>query len=425
MRKYNLFVSVITVISLFLFTGCNNSNLSDAGKEDKEPVGDIMSMSYHNTEIPIYDMTSQEIGSITCFNYSLLIDNYILYSKLPKNNVDEITEMEYHLYDIDTKEDYPLSTISGWYYEATYEAVNIDNHLYISVSTGEYASRENSKQTIYDIDLTEHRMSPILEVESGIPYNSYTIVGDTLVLAELLDNGDTDIVTCNIHNNSKDLTVHKYDESECFVHDSIRHIATDQNYIYMVRLDWDNDDNTFLYVDKYDLNLNLISTVDITDSCISSRISTGDNTAELKNERKQFISEFFVDNSVVYYQNFSITTFLGSIKNDKLVRLIDTTELFSCAYNACPSKNFHLFIDAYGDDTDKRNTFYYIDAENQKISTAQFFASDPKLSFRRASINDKGKILLTMGYVPLNNGERLPECMYYLDINDLTFEAIE
>lgn len=35
MRKYNLFVSVITVISLFLFTGCNNSNLSDAGKEDK------------------------------------------------------------------------------------------------------------------------------------------------------------------------------------------------------------------------------------------------------------------------------------------------------------------------------------------------------------------------------------------------------
>lgn len=186
MRKYNLFVSVITVISLFLFTGCNNSNLSDAGKEDKEPVGDIMSMSYHNTEIPIYDMTSQEIGSITCFNYSLLIDNYILYSKLPKNNVYEITEMEYHLYDIDTKEDYPLSTISGWYYEATYEAVNIDNHLYISVSTGEYASRENSKQTIYDIDLTEHRMSPILEVESGIPYNSYTIVGALLTKSKAI-----------------------------------------------------------------------------------------------------------------------------------------------------------------------------------------------------------------------------------------------
>lgn len=424
MRKRNLFVIGIIIISVLLSTGCNNSNSSnDRAKEENIPSdGDINFASYCNTDIPIYDINNQEIGSITCFNYSLLIDNYILYSKLPNNNVDEITEMEYYLYDIDTKEDYPLSTINDWYYEETYETVNVDNHLYMSVSTGEYTNRENSKQTIYDIDLIKHQMSPLLEVEGGIPYNSYTIVGDTLVLAELLDNGDTDIVTCNIHNNSKDLTVHKYDESECFVHDSIRHIATDQNYIYMVRLDWDNDDNTFLYVDKYDLNLNLISTVDITDSCISSKIY---NTDELKNERKQFISEFFVDNSVVYYQNFSITTFLGSIKNDKLVRLIDTTELFSCVYNACPSKNFHLFIDAYGDDTDKRNTFYYIDAENQKISTAQFFASDPKLSFRRASINDKGKILLTMGYVPLNNGERLPECMYYLDINDLNFESIE
>lgn len=427
MRKRNLFVIGIIIISVFLSTGCNNSNSSnDRAKEENIPSdGDINFASYCNTDIPIYDINNQEIGSITCFNYSLLIDNYILYSKLPNNNVDEITEMEYYLYDIDTKEDYPLSTINDWYYEETYETVNVDNHLYMSVSTGEYTNRENSKQTIYDIDLIKHQMSPLLEVEGGIPYNSYTIVGDTLVVAELLDNGDTDIITCDIHNKSGSLIVHGYDESEYFVHDSIRHIATDQDFIYMVRLDWDDNDNTFLYVDKYDLHLNLVSTIDITDSCTASRFVPENDVDELNNERKQFISDFFVDNSMFYYQNFSITTFLGSIKNDKLIRLLDTNELFSSVNKSYQNDEFHLFIDAYGDDTDNRNTFYLIDSKNQKISTAQFFASNPKLSFRKASINDKGMILLTMGYVPLNNGERLPECVYYIDINDLNFESIE
>lgn len=129
MRKRNLFVIGIIIISVLLSTGCNNSKSSNNGaKEENIPSdGDINSASYCNTDIPIYDINSQEIGSITCFNYSLPIDNYILYSKLPNNHVDEITEMEYHLYDIDTKEDYPLSTINGWYYEETYDTVNIDD----------------------------------------------------------------------------------------------------------------------------------------------------------------------------------------------------------------------------------------------------------------------------------------------------------
>lgn len=425
MRKHNFFAIGIMIISMLLSTGCNNSKSSNGGTKEEsiQSDTDINFDLYYNTDIPIYDINSREIGSITCFNYSLLVDKYILYSKLPKNNVEKITEIEYHLYDIDTKEDYLLSTIRDWYYEETYEAVSIDDHLYISVSTGEYANRENSTQTIYDINLKEHQMSPLLEVAGGIPYNSYTIVGDTLVLAELLDNGDTDIITCNIYSDT--LTVHIYDESEYFVHDSIRHITTDQEFIYMIRLDWDDNENTFLYLDKYDLHLNLISTIDITNSCVSSIFTPESNADELNNERKQFICDFFVDDALFYYHNFSVTTFLGAIENNNLERLYDTNELFSYVNKADQSDDSHLFIDTYGDDTDKRNTFYLINSKDQKISTAQFFASEPELSFRRASINENGMILLTMGYVPLNDGERLSECVYYFDINDLVFEPVE
>ncbi len=420
MRKHKLFAVNVIIAGVFFITGCGDLKLNS---DNSENIGIGIDFTISNTDIPIYDINSKEIGCINCYGFSFLVDNYILYDKLPKNNVDEITELEYYLYDIDTKESFLLSTISDWYYEATLESVNIDNHVYLSLSTGEYTSFENSKTIIYDIDLIEHKMSPLLEIEGGIPYNSYTIVGNTLILAELLENGHTDIITCSIHNNSDTPTVHKYDSSECFTENSIRHIYTDQQFIYMIRLRSDDNDNTFLYLDKYDLDLNLVNTIDISNSCINPNFDADSVT----NERRQFIPHFFVDDSLFYYENASMTNFLGIIENAELESILDIDQgQFSYVHTLCQHSDFHYFIDVFNFYDDQRNTFYRVDAENRTISTAQFFASEPKLTFNHACINDEGRVLMAMSYVPEydGDGERIPTRYFCFDINDLTFEPI-
>ncbi|MBO4391382.1 MAG: hypothetical protein J5825_11060, partial [Lachnospiraceae bacterium] len=135
-----------------------------------------------NSELPIYNAEHQEIGSISCLNYSNFTDQGILYTKIPEGDDTRngTSRVEFHLYDIENKEDHYLTTVDDWFYTASYEAVEKDDHLYIGVSTGDYVERANRTLTIYDIDLENYEMNPLLVVEGGIPYDSYTIAGDKL-----------------------------------------------------------------------------------------------------------------------------------------------------------------------------------------------------------------------------------------------------
>ncbi|MDE5946157.1 MAG: hypothetical protein K2G63_02445 [Oscillospiraceae bacterium] len=64
-----------------------------------------------NTDIPIYDINSQEIGSICCYQYSSLVNNNIFYTKLPESPAKDVDSLEYWLYNIDTKENNYLGTV--------------------------------------------------------------------------------------------------------------------------------------------------------------------------------------------------------------------------------------------------------------------------------------------------------------------------
>lgn len=435
-KRFTLFA---LTAGLLVSAGCSNSQKDDmpssdvktsavdnSNSDDNTKTGTIDLEDCKNTVVPIYDANNEEIGTITCYTYSSLVNSSILYTKLPEDNADSLKTLEYWLYDIEAKKDYKLATINDWMYEETYDSIVSDGHLYISVSTGGYIEREDRTQTIYDIDISEHSMSPILVIEGGIPYNSYTIADGKLILAELLVTGDTDLVEYDLNDKQDTPVIHAYDESDCFVRDSIRHIYADEENIYTIRLDCDENENSFLYMDIYDFDFTLLNSIKINEICtVADDVLIEEDKV---NERKQFIANFFVDNDLFFYQNFSVTTSIGTIKGNKVERLFETDSLFSYVNGAGQCDDNYLFMKIFGfDSTDKneRNLFYMIDSKTKEIQTAEFYADNPKYTFSYATCNGDNKILLSMGYVPVDEGERLPDRLYYLDIDDLNFVTME
>lgn len=422
MKVLNKIAILFLTLSLLLVSsGCSNFNSNEKSHDVDSGSGDVFdNNTYQNEVIPIYNAANKEIGSITCFSYSAFVNGSILYTRLPENDPSAHT-LEYWLYDIEAKKDYKLAVVDDWMYEEGFEAIEFEDHLYLSVSLGEYAEREKRKQVIYDIDLSEHSMSPILEIEGGIPYNSYTIANNKLILAELLSNGSTDLIEYDFNEKHDSTIVHAYDESDCFVRDSIRHIYADSENIYTVRLHRGEADNYFLYLDTYDFDYNLLNSVDIRDFCVETDIKLTEG--DIINEWKQFIAFFYVHNDLIYYQNFSTTNAIGVIGDGKVNRLFETNMHFSYVNNISQSGDNDLFLQAFGDNTDYRNIFYLVNSQTQEVEAAKFFADNHNYTFRTA-LRDDDKILLRMGYLPYSTGERLPDCLYYIDMNDLKFKPI-
>lgn len=415
-------ILLLTLTLVMLSSGCGGIDVHKNSDDDNLGDNDYLSVdTYKNQTIPIFNAQHQKIASITCYNYSALVNGCVLYTKIPEN-ISSSNCLEYWMYDIAADKSYNLGVVDVRAYRASYELIEHDNHLYLSISLGEFAAQDGN-QTIYDIDLSKHTMSPILVIERGSPYNSYTIANDKLIVAEFLYNGDTDIIECNLKEKRTSPIIHKYDESDCFVHDSIRHIYADDKGIYTIRLDWDEPEiNYFLYLDTYDFDYNLISTIDIREFCVSTDI---ERTEDSKiNEWKQFVAQFFVHNDLVYYQNFSTTTAIGVMNGDKVDRLLSIDSFFKHAMSLSDDDTSDLFIKSYGDDTDYRNTFYLVNPQTHKIKTAEFFADEILYSFRKA-FRDNDKILLSMAYTPYDKGERLPERLYYIDMNDLDFKSMD
>lgn len=438
-KRIYIIISVALLCSLILL-GCRNNN-RDKIETD---IGTTSVYSDHqkDTVIPIYNAKDQVIGSISAYTYSTLIDNSILYTKCLEekavSSYDIRHKLEYRLYDIETGEDRKLGTIDDQSYTADHLTAAIDNHLYMSVSTGDF-ELENRKQTIYDIDLTKYDMTPILEIEGGLSHNPFTIVDNTLILVEILDDGSTDIIKLNLAEAREEApVVHAYNEQDYFTKDPVRHITADENHIYMIRLQKDENKNTSektslspydlnygattelenhsLYMDTYDHELNLLDTTYFDNVCDKENRSE----MEIENERRVWGQNFIARDSYMFYKNFSAIDFLGTINNGNINRLMQTDLRFELVQAAKPCAN-DLFLLTGNFDRTRRNHFYLADPKTGKIQQAEFYTDDVRYYFLSASRNDKGMILLTMGRDRMTNEESCPDKLYWLNMNDLEF----
>lgn len=386
------------------FTACeqnqiknNESKLNNNDYSEKE-------FAFSNESLPIYNKNNETIGQINHYGSLIQTNDSIVYTKIPTDKVNSITEIDYYRYMLDTKQDIKLGTINNWAQQST-ESVCLDEHLYLLITTGEVSDEQNRTVKLLDIDLKNNSIKVVLSEEGGFPYNSMVGVEDKLFIAKVLSNGSC-IEEYNIKTN-KTQTLIKFDfNDKTTVGETIRQISADENTIALMMLVKEDADSVKLRVDVYDHNLNYIKSVDVTD--ISSE----------PNELRQGISNFQYSNGLFYYENFSSTRFLGEISNNQILKTIETNETFAMALETENNKT-KLFYQSF---SPNNNYLYLWNMRDKTLLKTEFYADNTKYYIINMTRSSNDDCLITMYYRSNSSGEKLTPRLYYVNLADLKFE---
>ena len=166
---------------LFLFltlAACSNSEPTTYSSEPQNMQQNLM-----NEIIPVYDAEEQLIVELEHYGAISQTDNGFIYSKLSANSDESNFEMEYYHFDFSQNQSTKLGTIKNWVYEAHYDTIYSDNHIYMLITTGNAYNFDETKNYLYDIDLEEASMSATVLENTSVPYNSMTLTGDKIIIA--------------------------------------------------------------------------------------------------------------------------------------------------------------------------------------------------------------------------------------------------
>ena len=386
------------------FTACEQNQIKNNESKLNNNNYSTKEFAFSNESLPIYNKNNETIGQINHYGSLIQTNDSIVYTKIPTDKVNSITEIDYYRYMLDTKQDIKLGTINNWAQQST-ESVCLDEHLYLLITTGEVSDEQNRTVKLLDIDLKNNSIKVVLSEEGGFPYNSMVGVEDKLFIAKVLSNGSC-IEEYNIKTN-KTQTLIKFDfNDKTTVGETIRQISADENTIALMMLVKEAADSVKLRVDVYDHNLNYIKSADVTD--ISSE----------PNELRQGISNFQYSNGLFYYENFSSTRFLGEISNNQILKTIETNETFAMALETENNKT-KLFYQSF---SPNNNYLYLWNMRDKTLLKSEFYADNTKYYIINMTRSSNDDCLITMYYRSNSSGEKLTPRLYYVNLADLKFE---
>lgn len=395
---------IIICLLAMNFTACEQNQIKNNESKLNNNNYSTKEFAFSNESLPIYNKNNETIGQINHYGSLIQTNDSIVYTKIPTDKVNSITEIDYYRYMLDTKQDIKLGTINNWAQQST-ESVCLDEHLYLLITTGEVSDEQNRTVKLLDIDLKNNSIKVVLSEEGGFPYNSMVGVEDKLFIAKVLSNGSC-IEEYNIKTN-KTQTLIKFDfNDKTTVGETIRQISADENTIALMMLVKEAADSVKLRVDVYDHNLNYIKSVDVTD--ISSE----------PNELRQGISNFQYSNGLFYYENFSSTRFLGEISNNQILKTIETNDTFAMALETENNKT-KLFYQSF---SPNNNYLYLWNMRDKTLLKSEFYADNTKYYIINMTRSSNDDCLITMYYRSNSSGEKLTPRLYYVNLADLKFE---
>lgn len=395
---------IIICLLAMNFTACEQNQIKNNESKLNNNNYSTKEFAFSNESLPIYNKNNETIGQINHYGSLIQTNDSIVYTKIPTDKVNSITEIDYYRYMLDTKQDIKLGTINNWAQQST-ESVCLDEHLYLLITTGEVSDEQNRTVKLLDIDLKNNSIKVVLSEEGGFPYNSMVGVEDKLFIAKVLSNGSC-IEEYNIKTN-KTQTLIKFDfNDKTTVGETIRQISADENTIALMMLVKEAADSVKLRVDVYDHNLNYIKSVDVTD--ISSE----------PNELRQGISNFQYSNGLFYYENFSSTRFLGEISNNHILKTIETNDTFAMALETENNKT-KLFYQSF---SPNNNYLYLWNMRDKTLLKSEFYADNTKYYIINMTRSSNDDCLITMYYRSNSSGEKLTPRLYYVNLADLKFE---
>ncbi len=393
---------------LLILCSCDNNSENGETRDSKQTISASTSLS--NEIISIYDINNAKIGEIERYGILVLTDDSIIYNRIPTRSVDSIAEMDYYRYNFETKENIKLGTIENWSYEAKYDTTVIGNSLYMFVTTGEISDIKNRTLHLYRVDLISNTMSVIFSEKGGFPYNTMTAMGNKLLMVRVIPTGGSEIEEYNTETNERKI-LKKFDfDDKANNGDAIRQITSDENTISLLRLRIESDRTSKLYLDVYDHDMSFLRTVDV--STIPSK-----STDSLESELRQGVTNFVVANNYIYYENFSITRYLGKIENGSLRSIMDVNPEFEMSSESVKSNFSGLFYQSFN----KNNDLYLLNYIDGTLRKATFNIDDQRYYIINISRNTKDNLLITMRYKDPNTGKELVPRLYYVNLSELKF----
>ncbi|WP_336787676.1 hypothetical protein [Paenibacillus sp. MMO-177] len=401
-------IGLLCLAFLLILCSCDNNSENGETRDSKQTISASTSLS--NEIISIYDINNAKIGEIERYGILVLTDDSIIYNRIPTRSVDSIAEMDYYRYNFETKENIKLGTIENWSYEAKYDTTVIGNSLYMFVTTGEISDIKNRTLHLYRVDLISNTMSVIFSEKGGFPYNTMTAMGNKLLMVRVIPTGGSEIEEYNTETNERKI-LKKFDfDDKANNGDAIRQITSDENTISLLRLRIESDRTSKLYLDVYDHDMSFLRTVDV--STIPSK-----STDSLESELRQGVTNFVVANNYIYYENFSITRYLGKIENGSLRSIMDVNPEFEMSSESVKSNFSGLFYQSFN----KNNDLYLLNYIDGTLRKATFNIDDQRYYIINISRNTKDNLLITMRYKDPNTGKELVPRLYYVNLSELKF----
>ena len=406
--KLRLQSGICVILIFLLLSGCRESSQVSS-------VPDIQD-SIPNENITIFDSSGERILNIDHYGTIIQTSDGFIYSKLAEVTSNEENIMDYYHYTFSTDEHIKLGTVEDWVYEASYDSFCENNHAYILISTGDAFNFDESRNYLYDIDLSNNTMTAFFLENASSPYNSMALV-DNIIYITMPGNGKSIVNSFDIESKKMSKLKEYTFNTETLFGDAIRHITADENNIYLLRLHMEGETKVKVFLDIFDLTFSPISSVDITSEITENTLETEDKT----NEARQLVSHFEVKNNIVYYENFSISRALFEIpsisstnrENIQSKHILEASPALYRAISSSANSEVSIFYEAY------RNTIFVMDANARQIQGTAFYIKDPNYYITYMTHNEQGDMLIFLDSTNPSSSKTSPRIIYCVNISEL------
>jgi len=353
--------------------------------------------------------TIEDASSLT------LVENGIVYNWIEKS--DEKSICSYYYYDFDSKETTMLGSVENLSVVMSYDNMCIGNKLYILLN-------DSDKNTfLCIIDTKELTFKKVALGTNLSMYCSMTYY-DGFVYYFTADTESTEAIYRYDPSSDEITKVWDYSfDAETFTGDTLLHLATDTDHLYVLKAESQGKDSSRLFVDMYDNKLDLIKRIELTDriheftkDLITEEFYGKERAEQLKDDEvRQPVYGFDFRNGVLYYENRSLTRLLEEFDSE------DSNESNAILQMNCDmvgAKSTEITSGDYCFYDIRSQCIYLYDPSKSKLQTGQLKVDDETVKIDGILYGRGGKLLI---YKRGETGtlSTRTRTLYYLDKTEL------
>ena len=373
-----------------------------------------MEWGLDNTKVEIYNGFEEKIGDIEIGSTKILLEDRIVYSKRPSGIAKFSNTFDYYCYDLKTNENEYLGTIKNEYGSLAYQELYYNDHVYILRTIGDPIKDVKEEYAVFDINIIEKTINKIHSTKEGHIYDTLSIVNGKLLITHLNESGFCSVVEHNIETGEEKTVL----TSDCQTGNVIRITCSDNEHVYVLRVLYgENHTDNILFLDTYDLDYELISSLDLKDIFDTEEQLNFDQT-------DQVIVNFLFSNGYMLYDNRSTDRFLGQITENGSVKSIikDSSGLIDSAHNVYKDDKYFMFVKlGYNEDTDKLVLF---DTSDSSLKVCELNISEENYYLCSVLKTSDDHIALDMSLNNVSDVQDLPDKIYYMPMSDLEFKDV-